>query len=72
MTWHKLPDDENLLEDHYWYLIAHRRFGTPMKAKYHDDCDARFEFYCAEGRCSSYLTDNEVTHWMELPKKPEE
>ena len=71
MTWHKMPDDENLLEDHYWYLIAHRDFATPMKAKYHGEPFPYFEMYYEGGRCVSYLYDGAVKYWTELPEMPE-
>lgn len=31
------------LKDHHYYLVADKRFGTPMKAKFHSDPLAHFE-----------------------------
>lgn len=59
----------NLLEDHYWYLIVHKDYGTPMKAKYHSDCP-HFTFFDAGGEEVCYLFENKITHYMELPDIP--
>lgn len=67
--WITIEAGEDSLEDHYWYLIAHKDYGTPMKAKYHSDCP-HFTFFDANGERATYLFENKITHYMELPDIP--
>ena len=70
--WITIEAGENSLEDHYWYLIVHKDYETPMKAKYHDDCTPHFTFYDAKGERATYLFEDKITHYMKLPEFPEE
>ena len=70
-NWHKYPsDDDSLLKDHYFYLVTHKDFGTPMKAKYHSDVE-EFEVYIGGINNNEYWQpwdpDNPIIAWMELP-----
>lgn len=67
--WKTIGGGEWVLKDHYWYLIAHKDYGTPMKAKYHSDCP-HFTFFDANGERATYLFENKITHYMELPDIP--
>ena len=69
--WITIEAGEDLLKDHYWYLIAHKDYGTPMKAKYHSDCP-HFTFFDARGERATYLFEDKITHYMELPDIPKE
>lgn len=46
-AWKNVDACRDELEDHYFYLVLHKRFGTPMKAKYHDDMGGYFEIVSA-------------------------
>lgn len=67
--WITIEAGEDLLIDRHWYLIVHKDFGTPMKAKYHSDCP-HFTFFYEGGEGCSYLFEDKVTHYMELPDIP--
>lgn len=76
-SWHKLPDTENMLQDHYFYLVRHIEFGTPMKAKFHADGEPHFEIYgCNHGAGKMIVYEHEfgnhITHWMDMPDLPAE
>lgn len=63
-------ENEDKLVDHYWYLIAHKDYATPMKAIYHSDFP-HFVFATSNGHCRvSYIYEGKVTHYMELPELP--
>lgn len=73
--WHDIRVEQP--EDHEWVLIAHKHYGTPTKAKYHSDCGGMFTFFTSnkEGLCyerGSYIFDNEINYWTELPKLPDD
>lgn len=64
------------LEDHYFYLVAHKKFATPMKAKYHDECyGGRFEILSGSWRTGEIKDvcswDEDITHFMDLPDMPD-
>lgn len=67
--------EDDRLQDHYFYLVAHKKFATPMKAKYHDDGGMRhFQIMSASNDICTrhnfddvYSWDDSITHWMELP-----
>lgn len=67
--WITIEAGESLLKDHYWYLIAHKDYGTPIKAIYHSDCP-HFSFFTTNGERTSYLFEDKITHYMELPDIP--
>lgn len=71
--------EDDRLQDHYFYLVAHKKFATPMKAKYHDDGGMRhFQIMSVSNDICTrhnfdnvYSWDDSITHWMELPDMPE-
>lgn len=71
--------EDERLKDHYFYLVAHKKFATPMKAKYHDDGGIRrFQIMSVSNDIRTrhnfddvYSWDDSITHWMELPDMPE-
>ena len=71
--WNEWVEDDTRLEDHYFYLVVDKEYGTPMKAKYHDDVP-HFEIYGATKsnlvRECVYFFENRITHWMPLPPTP--
>ena len=70
--WHNLPDTADLLKDHYFYLVAHKDYKTPMKAKYHADGLSHFEILSAANSSVVWLYEfgDIVTHWTDLPDLP--
>lgn len=63
------------LQDHYYYLVAHKDFTTPMKAKYHNDSFKHFEVFSFKSSQISYIflnSTDDITHFMELPELPKE
>lgn len=63
------------LQDHYYYLVAHKDFTTPMKAKYHNDSFKHFEVFSFKSSQISYIflnSTDDITHFMELPELPNE
>jgi len=75
---------DNDLKDHWFYLVADKRFGTPMKALFHLDPLAHFEIvstskfnnndivyvYDLAGDWSPQRDACPITHYMELPSLP--
>ena len=45
----------NSLEDHNWYLVCHRDYDTPIKAKFHRDSFCYFELCTSNGVKIEYL-----------------
>ena len=71
--WKELTEDSEFeLEDHDWYLLAVKGYGTPMKARYH--CDVpHFEVLMHDNPMYIYCGVNgwgDITHYMEMPKLP--
>ena len=74
------------LKDHCFYLVADKRFGTPMKAIFHSDSLAHFQIvstsiesenvddivyvYDLAGDYSPEGDTCPITHYMELPSLP--
>lgn len=74
------------LKDHLFYLVADKRFGTPMKALFHSDPLAHFQIvstsielasmddivyvYDLAGDYSSEGDTCPITYYMELPNLP--
>ena len=54
------------LKNHYYYLVTHVDFDTPMKAKYHDDGDY-FEVFGVYPNLAVYQWYGDITAWMNLP-----
>lgn len=72
--------EDERLKDHWYYLVAHKAFSTPMKAKYHDDGALRcFQIVSQDNRDirwrhnydDVYAWSDSITHWRELPEMPE-
>lgn len=65
------------LKDHHFYLVADKRFGTPMKALFHSDSLAHFEIVSTSKANDSHIVcvydlarGCPITHYMELPSLP--
>ena len=63
---------DNTFRDHYFYLLAVIGFGTPIKAKFHDDPLPCFTHYAMQNNVvGEYSIEFEdITHWMHLPTIP--
>lgn len=68
--WITIGAGKDLLIDHHWYLIVHKDFKTPMKAIYHSD-GPHFTFFYEGGEGCSYLFEDKITCFRELPEMPE-
>ena len=71
--WHpfcRQPEMHEELKDHYYYLVTHRKYKTPMKAKWHSENGGAFEVYCHNGSefWYSWDPDNPIIAWMEMPE----
>ena len=72
------------LKDHWFYLVADKRFGTPMKAEFHSDPLAYFQIVSAARTIADttvyvydlagdYSPEGDtcpITHYMKLPSLP--
>lgn len=71
MRWKKLKKDTKL-QDHFWYLLAIKGYGTPMKAKYH--IEGYFSVLAGSGRPDMIYWDIQwkdvVLYYAEMPKLP--
>lgn len=74
--WHRLPDNKTALVDHYFYLVTHADYGTPMKAKYHDDLGGYFEIMNKKNVPVEYvdpiLGESKIKYFMSLPEMPDD
>lgn len=82
--WELMPDEwkvfdqesvyDNTFRDHYFYLLAVKGYGTPIKAKFHDDPFPCFTHYAMQNNVvGEYGIDLEtITHWRYLPAMPEQ
>lgn len=73
MLWHKFDrENHNALQDHYYYLVTHKDYATPMKAKWHEGCDEHWEIFVGMGRPNEIVytwdKDCKVIAWMEMPE----
>ena len=74
MIWHKFDRGNHYgcLEDHKYYLVTHKDYVTPMKAKWHEGCDEHWEIFVGMGRPNEieYTWDEycKVIAWMEMPE----
>lgn len=68
--WIPIEKEDNLI-DHYWYLVAHEDYKTPIKAKYHSDVP-HFTFSANGKEHASYIFEGKITHYMDLPELPKE
>ncbi len=67
-------DKENpseALQDNHYYLVTHVYYATPMKAKWHDGCDAHWEVFIGNGKPNEiiYCWDNpcDIIAWRNMP-----
>ena len=76
-TWYRLPDNEICLIDHYFYLVTHADYGTPMKAKYHSDMGGYFEIFSNNTKIPvEYINpifgNSKIKYYMPLPEMPDD
>lgn len=68
------PDNDDRLEDHFFYLVADKRYGTPMKAKYHDEgyfqILSQYHYSTQNADVWSWEFGDVITHYMQLPELP--
>lgn len=76
--WHKMNwEDTSELKDHYYYLVTHTDYGTPMKAKWHNEAGGCFEVIGVPKSLHEYDVEfvwsyesedhNPIIAWMEMP-----
>lgn len=67
--------EETEFENHEWYLLAHKDFGTPVKARFHDDIP-HFEILVQNWTndensvCYEWDWKEKIPYYMEMPKLP--
>lgn len=69
---------DDRLEDHYYYLVVHKAFATPMKAKFHMDTCPYFEILSYNYKRlenwhnfeNVYQWDDSITHFALMPDLP--
>ena len=75
-NWHRLPDDESVLVDHWFYLVTHADYGTPMKAKYHDDLGGYFEIMNKKDVPVEYIDPmigkSKIKYFAPMPVMPDD
>ena len=62
-----------ILQDRNYYLIAHKDYTTPLKAKFYKDLTSFFKVCTFSGNFVTYFFEeenNEITHFMELSELP--
>lgn len=61
------------LNDHHYYLVSHKDFGTPMKAKYHSELGGIWEVFIGRGQLNGFVNPWDdpypIDAWMKLPEK---
>lgn len=72
MSWHKMDwENPSELKDHHYYLVTHKKFKTPMKAKWHEEMGGSFEVIIGGLHVNevwhSWDFDNPIIAWMEMP-----
>lgn len=72
-TWKNVDACRDELKDHYFYLVLDKRFGTPMKAKYHDDMGGYFELVSLVKPRDTIFIDQwfgerDIDWFMEMPE----
>lgn len=76
--WLKTSENQDKLIDHYFYLVTHCDYGTPMKAKYHDDAGGYFELLTYEcGKFCEFINpifqhSCRCKYFMPLPEMPDD
>lgn len=76
-TWYRLPDNKICLVDHCFYLVTHADYGTPMKAKYHDDIGGYFEIMSSDKKIPVEYVDpilgkSKIKYFMPMPEMPDD
>lgn len=75
-NWLKVSENLDKLEDHYFYLVTHADYGTPMKAKYHDDMGGYFEIMSKKGVPIEYVNPifakRKIKYFSPLPEMPDD
>lgn len=80
-VWHPYDPDQDAkeagLKDHYFYLVTHREYSTPLKARFHYPEEV-WQVYGATLHCEfpdccfefwySWDEDNPILAWMEMPE----
>lgn len=75
ILWLKTSENLDKLQDHYFYLVTHPDFGTPLKAKYHNDMGGYFEFpyYPVDMEfVDPIFGECKCKYFMELPEMPDD
>ena len=75
--WLEVSEHADELEDHYFYLVTHADFGTPMKAKYHNDMGGYFEIKSSDKKIpveyvNPIIGESKIKYFMLLPEMPED
>ena len=72
-VWNKFSPDDERLKDHYFYLISHKNYDTPIKAKWHEEgyWTEPFTMETLYWRHDEDTRDN-VSAWTYLPEKYKE
>lgn len=79
--WHKF-DPKNPgsdLKDHFYYLVTHKGYETPIRAKWHNDIGGHFEVFVTLDVSEygdneiieywfSWDKDNPILAWMDMPE----
>ena len=70
--WHEFGwNDISQFKDHYYYLVTHTKYETPMKAKWHNEMGGCWQILGGTGDNSDYVyswDEKYVIAWMELPE----
>ena len=72
-AWKNVDACRDELKDHYFYLVLDKRFGTPMKAKYHDGMGGYFELVSLVKARDTVFIDSlfgerDIDWFMEMPE----
>ena len=62
-----------ILQDRYYYLVAHKDYTTPLKAKFYKDLPPYFKVCTFNGNFVIFIFSEEyceITHAMKLPELP--
>ena len=71
--WHEVIKEcpSKLLIDHYYYLVTHSKYGTPMKAKWHDEMGGIWEVFIGNGEPNEHIYSWDdpypILAWMQMP-----
>ena len=77
--WHpydpKINGKDQGLQNHFYYLVTHKKYGTPMKAKWHDEgcwevigeTSEKNPFCYESGHYWDWEENHPILAWMDLP-----